>query len=341
MLNDVDQDTAGPGNPLIDPLIDGVTRAWDLLVQQLDELLGWSPPTAPPRGARPPSALSDSDLRAALRAAAERLADRAGVAAGPAQEASAPVGREPRWRFNLPAAVAEHVAAMLSEASDAFGLAVVGLDDHAAPASLVVVGRLAEILARSRWLLEPSDPGQRRERGYALTVEAIARLRSAAEHADEARGDDAAGLVGEIADRAATMEARLAELRQDDGLRPVRVPKRRKLLEAYLPGTDLELFAILSAAGSDPGPTPSALFYTEAGNGDPLRGFQRLHVTRAYWLAQAITLYAGLCEAAGPVLGRDDWAEAAITARARFLPLAQEAARRYQQRIGRGLHPGL
>jgi hypothetical protein len=337
----VDQDTAGSGNPLIDPLIDGATRAWDLLVQQVDEFFGWSPPGAPPRGVRPPSALSDSDLRAALCAAADRLADWAGAAGGTAQQAGAPVEGEPRWRFNLPVAVAEHVAAMLSEASDAFGLAIIGLDDHASPGGLAMVGRQAEILARCRWLLEPSDPGQRRERGYALTAEAIARLRSAAEHADEARGDDGDGLAGEIADRAATMEARLAELRQDDELRPVRVPKRRKLLETYLPGTDLDLFAMLSAAGPGAGPALSGLFYTEAGGGDPLRSFQRLQLTRAYWLAQAITLYAGLCEAAGPVLGRGDWAEAAVTARARFLPLAQEAERRYQQRLGHGLHPGL
>jgi len=83
----------------------------------------------------------------------------------------------------------------------------------------------------------------------------------------------------------------------------------------------------------------------DAGNepaaGDALRDFQRLHLSRAYWLARAITLYADVCDTAAPVLGRRDWKETVARAGARLGPLSEEAGRRYRQRVQRGLHPGL
>lgn len=280
--------------------------------------------------------MTDGELRTALRAAASGLAGGIGAArpGGFAAEG------DPRWRFNLPAVPETQVPAMFTEASDAFSLAVTGLDDHASPAGLAAVGRLAETLARTRWLLEPSDPGQRRERGYALAAAAIARLLAISRRAEEAGEPGHAGLAGEIADRAATMGARLAELTEADGLQAARVPKRRKLLQDYLP-EGLELFALLTAADSRPAATPSALFYAEPGTGDELLNFQRLHLTRAFWLAQAIILYADMCQAAAPVLGRGDWEQAIAAAEGRYRPLCEEAARRYLQRLRRGLHPGL
>jgi hypothetical protein len=326
----VNRDIRDTGNSLID----GVARAWDQLVQQIDEFLGWSPGPVPTM--RRPAAMADGELRGALRAVAAGLAG----AVDPARRVGLPTGNDPRWRFNLPAAVQTHVPAMFAEASDAFGLAVTGLDDHASAAALAAVGRLAEALARTRWLLEPSDARQRQERGYALAAAAIARLRAISDRAEEAGDADHAGLAGEIADRAATMDSRLAELIAADGLQAVRVPKRARLLQEYLPD-GVELFALLSAADSRPAVTPSALFYSEPGTGDALRDFQRLHLTRAYWLAQAVSLYADMCQAAAPVLGRGDWEETIATAGARFRPLCQEAGRRYRQRLQRGLHPGL
>ena len=318
-------------------LIEGVTKAWDRLTQQIDEVLGWSPAQGPGTGERRPSAMADGELRAALRAVAAGLIK----AVDPALQASFPAEDDPRWRFNLPATPQTHIHHMFTEASDAFGLAVAGLDRHASSADLAVVGRLAEILVRARWLLEPSDAGQRRERGYALTEEAIIQLRRAGDRAGDAGGAGQSGLTGQIADRATTMEARLTELRQDDGLRAVRVPKRRKLLQAYLPGGDAELFALLQAADTQAAVAPSALFYREPSAGDPLYSFQRFHLTRAYWLARAAELYAALCVAAGPVLGRGDWTEAVTVTDARLRPLAEETSRRYRQRLQRGLHPGL
>ena len=240
-------------------LIEGVTKAWDRLTQQIDEVLGWSPAQAPGSGERRPSAMADGELRAALRAVAADLIK----AVDPALQASFPAEDDPRWRFNLPATPQAHIHHMFTEASDAFGLAVTGLDRHASSADLAVVGRLAEILARARWLLEPSDAGQRRERGYALTEEAIIQLRRAGDRAGDAGGAGQSGLTGQIADRAATMKARLNELRQDDGAAAVGIPKRRKLLQAYLPGGDAELFALLQAADTQAAVAPSALFYRE------------------------------------------------------------------------------
>jgi len=319
-------------------LIEGVTKAWDRLTQQLDEVLGWSPAQAPAPGERRPSAMADGELRAALRAVASGLVKDI----DPALQASFPPEADPRWRFNLPATPQTHVHHMFTEASDAFGLALPGLDRRASSADLAVLGRLAEILARVRWLLEPTDAGQRRERGYALTEEAIGQLREAGASAYQGGADDAgaaggAGLASEIADRAATMAARLAELRQDDGLQAVPVPKRRKLLRAYLSGD--ETFALLQAPR--PPVALSALFYREPSAGDALYAFQRLHLTRAYWLARAVELYAATCAAAGPVMGRGDWAETVALTEARLRPLAEETDRRYRQRLQHGLHPGL
>jgi hypothetical protein len=338
ILDYVNQDIRDAGNALIE----GVTKAWDHLVQQIDEIIGWAPVPGSAPGLRRPAAMADGLLRTALRAVASRLI----TGIDPASQATFPAEDDARWRFNLPAAVRPHLQQMFIEASDAFGLAVSGLDHHASSADLAVVGHLAEILARARWLVEPSDAGPRRERGYALTEAAIADLRRAAERAETAdhedqAGDGQAGLAGEIADRAATMEARLAELRQEDGLDAVPVPKRRKLVQTYLPGNEVEVFALLSAAGGRPAMAPSALFYREAATGDALYNFERLHLIRAYWLARATALYAGVCAAAGPGLGRADWQEHIGRAESALRPLAAEAGRRYQERLQRGLHPGL
>jgi hypothetical protein len=329
----VNQDIRDAGNALIE----GATKAWDRLVQQVDEILGWTPAPGSMPGLRRPSAMADGELRTALRGVATRLI----TGVDPASQATFPAPDDDRWRFNLPATVPPHLQQMFIEASDAFGLAGTGLDHHASSADLAVVGRLAEILAQARWLVEPSDARQRRERGYALTDQAIADLRRASERAGAAAGGDQGGLAGEIADRAATMEARLAELREEDGLEAVPVPKRRNLVQTYLPGTEVELLALLSAAGTRPAVAPSALFYREAGTGDALYNFERLHVVRAYWLARATALYAGVCAAAGPELGRADWKEHIARAESALRPLAAEAGRRYQQRLQRGLHPGL
>jgi len=341
ILDLVNQDIRDVGNSLIE----GVTKAWDQLLQQVDEFLGWSPGPVP--SMRRPSAMADGELRAALHAVAASLigatapgGGRAAAAPGTAAPAAPAPAGDPRWRFNLPAVVETQVPAMFAEAFDAFRLVVGGLDVHASPAVLAAVGRLADAVARTRWLLEPSEPAQRRERGYALAEEAIDRLRSISGHAEEADDTDHADLAGEIADRAATMDARLAELRQADGLRAVKVPRRRALLGGYLPA-GAEPFALLTATDNRPATTPSALFYSEPGTGDPLRDFQRLQLTRAYWLAQAITLYADVCQTAAPVLGRGDWAGTITAAERRVRPLCEEATQRYRQRLRRGLHPGL
>ena len=323
-------------NEDIQGLIDGVTKAWDQVVKQVDEMFRGMPGPAP-GGHASPAAMADSELAGALRAVASGLIG----AIDPARQATFPAVGDPRWRFNLPVTVETHMRAMFTEASDTFGLAVTGLTDHASSADLAAVGRLAEILVRARWLLEPADAMLRRERGYALTADAITWLRKTSGRAEEAGAVGQPDLAGDIADRTETMEARLTEVRQDDGLRAVKVPKRRKLLDAYLPGSGLALFALLSAASSRPGAAPSALFYSEPGAGNAAYSFQRLQITRAYWLAQAIALYAHLCDTAVPVLGRHDWKEIIATAEIRLRPLSQEAERRYQRRLQRGLHPGL
>jgi hypothetical protein len=335
MLERVSQETGESGNPLIE----GVTRAWEMLVRQVDEILGWSPEAGPEPGPGrgPAGAMADGALGAALARSASGLME----AVGPSGQAQFSVARDPRWRFNIPVTPAEHVQAMFGEASDAFGVAAMALSDRASSAALAAVGCLAENLVRVRWLVEPAETTQRRERGYALTAEAIDWFRVTSRRAEESGGAGQPGLAAEIADRADTMETRLEELIRHDGLQVIRVPKRLRLLQDYLPGAGLAPFALFSAAGSRPAAAPSALFYTEPGTGNAVYGFQRRPLTRAYWLGHAMAFYAGFCDAAGPVLGRSDWAEITSAAEARFRPLVQEADRRYRERLHGGLHPGL
>ncbi len=334
MLDHVSHETGESGNPLIE----GVTRAWEMLVRQVDEILNWSPEPGPePEPERGPAgATADRDLGAALARVAAGLLDDI----GPAGEARQRVAADSRWRFNIPVTPAEHVQAMFGEASEAFGVAAVALGERASSAALAAVACVAEDLVRTRWLIEPSEASQRRERGYALTAEAISWFRATSRRAEDA-GADQAGLAGEIANRAGTMQARLDELLRQDGLQAVKVPKRLRLLQDYLPGSGLAPFALFSAASSRPASAPSALFYAEQGSGSALLRFQRRPLTRAYWLGHAIAFYVDLCDAAAPVLGRRDWAEITGAAQARFRPLVQEADRRYQERLHSGLHPGL
>ena len=74
--------------------------------------------------------------------------------------------------------------------------------------------------------------------------------------------------------------------------------------------TRLHAVALLSAAAAlavSALPAGSTTMVDPEGNNiDVLYAFQRSQLTRAYWLARAAELYAGLCAAAGPVLGRRD-----------------------------------
>src|SRR5262249_61898172 len=83
------------------PLIDAVSRAWDQMVRQVDEVLRWSPGQAP-AGRRSPAAMADGELGEALLAIAFGLID----AIDPARLASGPATREPSSRTHLPPSVA-------------------------------------------------------------------------------------------------------------------------------------------------------------------------------------------------------------------------------------------
>ena len=204
--------------------------------------------------------MADGELRAALRAVASGLIK----AVDPALQASFPAEDDPRWRFNLPATPQTHIQHMFTEASDAFGLAVTGLDRHASSADLAVVGHLAEILARARWLLEPSDAGPaprtrlRPDRGGDHPAAPGERPRRATRAAPVRPGWPARSPTGPPPWKPGSPSSG-----RTTALRAVRVPKRRKLLQAYLPGGDAELFALLSAADPQAAVAPSALFYRE------------------------------------------------------------------------------
>src|SRR5258708_9860492 len=85
------------------PLIDAVSKAWDQVVRQVDEVLGWSPGPAPgERGS--PAAMADGELRESLLAIAFSLID----AIDPVPLASVPAPGDPHCRFNPPPTAQTH-----------------------------------------------------------------------------------------------------------------------------------------------------------------------------------------------------------------------------------------
>lgn len=312
------------------PIFDSMTKIFLFLGRQTEQLLGWKPPPSATDERKPPTDMTDKEIREALFRAAADLND----TIGRIHQASFPATDDPRWRYNVPTTVDMHVRAMFTHASDAFGVAIMALQNHASAAALAAIRHLAESLTRVRWLLEPSDTKQRRERAYAITQEAITWQFKMSRHVKEAAtAADPPDLARKIAARADATQARLTELMKQDGLQAVKVPGRPKLFADYMPGIGYVLFALLSSVGSHPAAAQSALFYSEPSTGNAVYDLQELNITRAYWIARAISLYTDLCKAAAPILGWKEWDKIITTAGTKHQHLSDEADRRYQQRL--------
>ncbi|MCQ4044877.1 hypothetical protein ACFOSC_17580 [Streptantibioticus rubrisoli] len=77
----------------------------------------------------------------------------------------------------------------------------------------------------------------------------------------------------------------------------------------------------------------SMLLYGDLESGKFAYDFDGLHVQRAYWITRVGAVFLGLLDLAAPVLGWNDWDEEGLALRARFDPVAEEAARRYNALI--------
>ena len=132
----------------------------------------------------------------------------------------------------------------------------------------------------------------------------------------------------------ATLQRALDALWVQRGHPRVAKPNRQQLFDTHFTEVGgYPAFAMLSNAGGHPSLMQSMLLYGDLEAGKFGYDFDGLHVQRAYWITQVGAVFLGLLDLAAPVLGWKDWDEEASALRARFKPVAEEAARRYNALI--------
>jgi hypothetical protein len=72
--------------------------------------------------------------------------------------------------------VRSHLLTMIVEANDAYGLALLGLREHATTAALGPIRNLAETYAYAKWLLEDADEKIRLGRAYRVTMNGVDQI---------------------------------------------------------------------------------------------------------------------------------------------------------------------
>jgi hypothetical protein len=322
------QDQSFTGNPVIDAM----TKAFEWLGNRVDQLIARLPP--PPSAS--PADMTDKQLHHAIHDVGGSLLNGLGpvihdsfVRYGSAMATSDPGTRQP-----TPVKVRGHVLRMVTEANDAFGLSLLDLREHASAAALGPIRFVAETLVWLKWLLESPDDEERKVRAYRLTFNGV-------DEYDQVRGTmmrvggkseqtaQIATLMTAAGDR---MRRHLEAIAERDGIRIPAGPRSvSRLIEQYLPEHGgYPFYAVLSSAGTHPGPARAAIFYGEAGTGVVDYDFKGKYHVRAYWIAQSVRLHLDVCHLAAPVLGWGQmWDDLAAQTKETLDPLAKEAERRY------------
>ena len=214
---------------------------------------------------------------------------------------------DPRFPHAMPIKVRGHVLTMVTEANDAFGLALLGLREHATAAALGAIRFVAETLAWERWLLDDPDEDVRRARAYRRTmhgIESYANVgRTLQRVADQSAETQARWLLA----AAQQMKDDLTAMAAQDGVSiPANPGTASKLMEQYVPQHGGYMsYAVLSSAGTHPGPARAFQFYGTAGAGIDY-DFKGKHHVRAYWITQVILLHLDVCDLAAHAL---DWGQ--------------------------------
>jgi hypothetical protein len=219
---------------------------------------------------------------------------------------------------------------MVTEANDAFGLALLGLREHATAAALGSIRIATESLAWARWLLEDPDEDIRQARAYRITLNAIdvcfsrvaATIVRVAGQSEEATWLAAAGQ---------RLKDDLNALASQDGVViPANPGTMSKLVEQYLPEHGgYQLYALLNSAGAHPGAARGFQFYGAPGTGVDY-DFKGKHHVRAYWIVRSTRLHLDMCTLAALVLGwSQEWEALATQTRNYLQLLAGEAERRF------------
>jgi len=243
---------------------------------------------------------------------------------------------DPRFPAALPATVRSHVLLMVTQAHDSYGLAMLGLREHASTSALGPIRNVAETYVYAKWLLESPDEAVRLGRAYRLTMDAIDQLVEQKRVLEKvAPGSDltlqVAPMLGTASER---MRSRLEGIALEDGVTIDVKPRRSELLARHLSDSGgYMLYSLLSNAGVHPGAGRAQAFYARPGRSVIDFDFKGLHHVRAYWVSVSIKLYLDLCDLTEPVLGWPGWSALSEQIRNDLEPLAREAQQRYLGRI--------
>lgn len=314
-------------------IIDSITRGLGWLDRQIEIMVG---PTPRPAQTSAPAELTDVQLHHAIHDVGATLLNSHGPVL---QDSFARYGAalsDRRFPAAMPTTVRSHVLMMIIQANDSYGLALLGLREHATASALGPIRNVAETYAYAKWLLESPDENVRLGRAYRLTLDAIDQLREQKRILEKVapgseRTRQVAPMLGTAAER---MSRRLTELAHEDGVTIAAKPRRSELLKQHLPDSGGYMFySLLSNAGVHPGAGRSQAFYGRPGKAVIDFDFKGLHHIRAYWISVDIRLYLDLCNLVEPVLGWPEWKALSGQTRANLEPLAQEAQQRYLGRI--------
>jgi len=228
-----------------------------------------------------------------------------------------------------------HVLTMSTDANDAYGLAITGLNKHAHAAALGPIRFILESLAWLSWLLEDPDDDVRRARAYRLAMNDVESFRRVGNTFNRvtAEGADAKEMNSRLAAASDRMKGELLDLADEDGVViPPRPGSVSKLAEQYLSAHGGYMtYAMLSSAGAHPGPIHGFLFYGDPETGLADYAFKGMFDRRAYWTAVAIRLCLDVCDLTAPVLDWPDWETTAAATRRELQTLADEAETRYER----------
>jgi hypothetical protein len=325
------QDLPRTGNQVVDTM----TEIFHWLGKQIDQFIPRLP--APPLPA--PADMTDRQLQQAVhRVGAGLLNGLAPIIQQSFVRYGSPAEMgDPRFPHAMPVKVPGHVLTMVTEANDAFGLALLGLSEHATAAALGSIRIVLETLAWARWLLESPDEGVRQARAYRRTLNGIEGYQQFGETLRRVVGQPAQREAGWVIAAGQRMKDDLTAMASQDGVTiPTNPGSMSRLAQQYLPERGgYQLYALLNSAGAHPGAPRAFQFYGTPGAGIDY-DFKGKHLLRAYWIAQDILLHLDMCDLAAPILGwGHDWEVLAERTRDQLRPLAEEAERRYVEPLQR------
>jgi hypothetical protein len=316
-------DIAVTGNPIIDNITKGLL--W--LSEQTETVFG-----------PPPTPVPDVELHHAIHDIGGTLLNRHGPMLQESFRRHGVPLSDPRFPGPMATTVRSHLLTMIVEANDAYGLALLGLREHATTAALGPIRNLAETYAYAKWLLEDADEKIRLGRAYRVTMNGVDQILQRERIMLKVAPDSELTLL--LAPKLGTagqrMRNRLTEMAAEDGVTIAPKPTLPVLMEKHLPEWGGYMFySVLSNSGAHPGAASATAVYGKPGAGVIDYDFKGLHHVRAYWMAVDIQLYLDLGDLVEPVLGWPDWRVLAEQIRAQLEPLWQEAHERY---VGRGEH---